>query len=738
MNAKSIGRAARAAFAVSLALVMTLVVAGCAQPGGDTSGTPSSDESYSTVTPGKLTVVSDLANPPFDYMDGDMPTGFEVDLMNALASKMGLEVEYLSPLKFDSIVPTIQQGGKADVGASNFTITEERLQSIDFTDAYIDSNQGLVTSADISQAVSSDVSSLNTPSTQVAVQAGTTGESWVKENLPSATVVSLDDPIQALTGVQTGLYKAAVADLPVMQYEVKSAYTGLSVAMEIPTGEQYGLVVSKDNPGLTKALNKALQECREDGTLSQLETKWFGEDYESEGSDAAATATQATTASGNAGSIDVNKATARPNESGGDGVIGGMNTRLTWEGTVNVDDGVSSVTLSLPEGSTFDGSTTRVTVLDGLNRINVDSETSTDGSSVTIKFKTPVPSGSLLRLEITDMQFPAEGGDFVVSGSYVTGAGTQGALDDSPSISIIANTPVQAIVNYLDGQTWVEAWNSVPFLNMFFKPQLLVTSFVSLFNGWLLCLLLVVIAYPFAIALGLLFAIMKISNFRIARVIAAIYINVLRGTPLFLQIYIMFFGLPMMGINIDNNVLGVIVIAINSSAYQAEIFRAGIQSIPNGQYEAAASLGMNRAQTMFTVILPQMVRRVIPTVTSDFITSYKDTSLLSSVGVMELMMFSKNLTTVSGNITPYMAAAIYYLIVTIPLIKAVGVVEGRMAAAENGGGPRPKAGAKSAGASSKAQTPEPASMGYHAEEKDTASVLGALSAPFRAHSSKEA
>ncbi len=228
---------------------------------------------------------------------------------------------------------------------------------------------------------------------------------------------------------------------------------------------------------------------------------------------------------------------------------------------------------------------------------------------------------------------------------------------------------------------------------------------------------------------------MKISRFKVLRGLASIYINLLRGTPLFLQIYIMFFGLPMIGINIDNNVLGVIVMAINSSAYQAEIYRAGIQSIPNGQYEAAASLGMNRAQTMFTVILPQMVRRVIPTVTSDFITSYKDTSLLSSVGVMELMMFSKNLTTTTGNITPYMAAAIYYLIVTLPLIKVVSIVEKHLADAENGVGPRPRGRAAKRVEAAEGEKGESAEQ--DAEPKDT-SAFEALAAPFRSHASQEA
>lgn len=388
--------------------------------------------------------------------------------------------------------------------------------------------------------------------------------------------------------------------------------------------------------------------------------------------------------------MTTNKATARPNEDGGKGVIGGLPTRLTWEGTTGDDEEVVSVTLELPVGASFDNTSTRVTVLDGLNRIPIEAEVSADGPTITVAFSEPIPSGLLLRLEIEGMSFPAEGGDVVVGGSYALANGDELQLPDSKPITTIANTWLQQAVAALDANPAVQAWNSNRFLGMFFKPQLLLTSLFWLAPGWLLCLCIVIAAYPFAIALGLLFALMKISNSRILRAIAVVYINLLRGTPLFLQIYIMFFGLPMVGINIHNNLLGIIVMAINSSAYLAEIFRAGIQSIPAGQYEAAASLGMGRLQTMFNIILPQTVRRVIPTITSDFITSYKDTSLLSSVGVMELMMFAKNATSVSGNITPYVTAAIFYLVITLPLIKVVSLIERHLDLSERGAGPRPK------------------------------------------------
>jgi polar amino acid transport system substrate-binding protein len=266
--------------AVLVAAVVAVAIAGCSSGTSASStttaaSTQASTTGYTTVESGKIIVASDLAYPPMESVaDGKTtPEGFDVDLMNAIAGKLGLTCEYLPAQKFDSIVPTIKQGGKADVGCSSFTITDERKEEIDFTDSYMDSNQGLVTKAD---ATDTTKDALNVAGKKVAVQSGTTGEEWAQENLPNATIVPLDDAIQAMTGVQTGLYDACVADLPVMSYMCTTSYTDLKVAIEIPTGEQYGIVVSKDNPGLTAAINQALKELDEDGTIDSLETKWFG------------------------------------------------------------------------------------------------------------------------------------------------------------------------------------------------------------------------------------------------------------------------------------------------------------------------------------------------------------------------------------------------------------------------------------------------------------------------------
>ena len=262
-------------FGIIGAAAGTVVLAGC----GGTSAGPSTDakkddaSGYTLVQPGKIIVASDLANPPFDFVENNEPKGFEVDLMKKVAEKLGLECEYLPAMKFDSIIPLIKQGGKADVGVSNFTITDERKQEIDFTDPYVDSNQGVVTKVGAERA---GADSLNAEGVTIACQAGTTGEAWAQENLPKATIKSLDDPVAAVTGVQTGLYDAAAADLPVMKYLCSNSFTDCQVSIEIPTGEQYGIVVSKDSAGLTEAINVALAELADDGSIKELEIEWFG------------------------------------------------------------------------------------------------------------------------------------------------------------------------------------------------------------------------------------------------------------------------------------------------------------------------------------------------------------------------------------------------------------------------------------------------------------------------------
>ena len=255
------------------------VLAGCGNSNAasiDSSSDAKSDEKkgMTLVEDGKLTVVAELGFAPFEYMDEKTgePVGFDVDVINAVAEKMGLTASYLPNQKFDTLVPIIKQGGKADVSIAAITITDERLESVDFSEPYLDSNQAIV----VAKGSSETEETLNDASKQVVCQGGTTGDEWIGENLPDAVRVPVDDVTAALTGVQTGLYQAMVVDLPVASYMLAQSFSDLEIVKEIPTGEQYGIAVSKDNPELTQAVNKALEDMKSDGTMKEIETKWFG------------------------------------------------------------------------------------------------------------------------------------------------------------------------------------------------------------------------------------------------------------------------------------------------------------------------------------------------------------------------------------------------------------------------------------------------------------------------------
>lgn len=390
---------------------------------------------------------------------------------------------------------------------------------------------------------------------------------------------------------------------------------------------------------------------------------------------------------GHAMALETTGCTARPNQDGTSNVQGATETRITWEAEVGEDEQISSVSLTLPEGTSFGIDDARFTVLGGedhMDRLGIKATFSADGQTITAQLSEPADSGTHVRMEIYKVFFPVGGGDMQITGSYTRADGTEAAIEDVPAIPVIGITMWEQWGNMLSEQPWVQALNENDFIRLFLNPVLLVTSLPTVFNGFLFAIATVAMAFPLAIPIGFLVALMRMSKFRVLRGIGSLYVNIVRGTPVFLQIYIAFLGLPLAGISIPQLPLAVLVLAMNSAAYQCEIFRAGIQSIPKGQFEASRSLGMNGAQTMLFVIIPQTVRRVIPTMTSEFILLYKDTSMLAAVGVMDIVLQARTIVANTGSITPYIVAALFYLVVTLPLAKIVGVLEAKLAENDTG------------------------------------------------------
>ena len=395
--------------------------------------------------------------------------------------------------------------------------------------------------------------------------------------------------------------------------------------------------------------------------------------------------------------VEVEKLTARPNTDGGSEVVGGEETRLTLEFQADADESLTGISVTLPEGTTCSSvDDDRVTVLSGADLMESERLSSVDfdldGQTVTASFDA-VQAGRYYRLELWGITFPVSGGEQQVKAGYELADGSTHKMSGVPTVDIESVSFADKLKSDLEEQPWVQAWNSNLFCKLFLNPPVIVSSIPIVFEGFLMALKIVLVAFPLAIPVALCLALMRISSNRAVRGIANVYVNVVRGTPAFLQIYIFFFGLPLAGINIDNYPLGVIVMGMNSAAYLCEIFRAGIQSIPKGQNEAARSICMNPFQTMLYVIVPQMVRNVLPTMTNEFILLYKDTSLLAAVGVSEIVMGARTIVATTGSITPYVVAALFYLALTLPLSKFVEHREDKIhGRAGDGGKSGPSAG----------------------------------------------
>lgn len=256
---------------VAAAAALMLVLAGCGG-GGSTETTTTDDNGLQLVQQGKLTCVSELGFAPFEYLDegSTEPVGYDIDVANEIASRLGLECEFLPSQDFDSLIPTIKQGGKADIAIAGITITDERAEEIDFSTAYYSSNLALVVTKDSTETADS----LNAEGKTITVQDGTSSDDWAKENLPNATITRSKDVTAIFLSVATGKSDALVIDLPVAKANLKN-FDQLQILQEIPTGEEYGIVVSKDNPALLEAVNKTLAEMEADGTMQKIWDKWM-------------------------------------------------------------------------------------------------------------------------------------------------------------------------------------------------------------------------------------------------------------------------------------------------------------------------------------------------------------------------------------------------------------------------------------------------------------------------------
>lgn len=205
----------------------------------------------------------------------------------------------------------------------------------------------------------------------------------------------------------------------------------------------------------------------------------------------------------------------------------------------------------------------------------------------------------------------------------------------------------------------------IPYMHMFWKG-VCVTIQASFFG------------VLFGSALGIFIGSFRVMPFKPLRYLMATYIYVLRGTPLMIQLFLIYFGLPALGVNLDAATAGILGIGINSSGYVGEIVRGGIEGVPKGQWEAAKMLGLSYWQTMKSIILPQAIHHMLPAIGNEFVTLIKESSLLSVLAISDLTMVGQQVRSVTyASFETFIFVALVYLVLTSVTSGALQLLENR-------------------------------------------------------------
>ena len=276
---QSVSRRQFLGLASGFAAIAGLGLVGCG--GSSTSGTSSagssagsaassSKDGYTLEKDGTLTVGTAAEYEPFEYMEDGQYKGFDLDLIQDIAKKLGLTVEFAN-VDFDTIVPGVSSGAKYDVGIGAITVTPERKKEVDFTDSYYMDDQAIVTMKDNADITGDNYKEkLDSADAKIAVQSGSTAEAFAKENFPNAELVPFKNATDCFSALQAGQSVALVTNRSVAAQLVATSFDNEQVVKLISTGEEYAIAVNKDNSGLKDAINKALKELTDDGTVDSL------------------------------------------------------------------------------------------------------------------------------------------------------------------------------------------------------------------------------------------------------------------------------------------------------------------------------------------------------------------------------------------------------------------------------------------------------------------------------------
>ncbi|MGX6978117.1 amino acid ABC transporter substrate-binding protein/permease [Vagococcus elongatus] len=677
---------------------------------------------------------TDLTFAPFEFQDaeGDY-IGIDIDLLHAIAEDQGFKFN-LKPLGFDSAIQAVQSN-QIDGMIAGMSITEERKKSFDFSDAYFDSGIQMAVKKGNDQIKGYE----DLKDKTVAAKVGTESADFLEKNKSNYgyDIRNFDDATGLYQSLENGGVDAIVDDYPVLGYAVTNNQN-LQFAGEKITGSSYGFAVKKGkNPELIEKFNAGLKKLKADGTYDKILAKYIssGNDQESSAemvkvtpkkdtyivaSDSTFAPFEFQNADGEYVGIDVDllKKIAEMQGFNLEWQFIGFSSAVQSVESGQADAIVAGMTITEERKKSFDFSDAyfQSGIQIAVKKGNTSIQSYEDLKGKTVGAKIGTESADFLEnnkekygfkikyLDTTDTlyssleidEIAAMMDDYPVIGYGVA----QGQEIETPILREEGGSYGFAVKKGKNSEL-IEMFNAGlaelkrtgeydKIVGTYIKESsientvdettfagVIKNNWQRLLNGLGLTLLNTGISFALALVIGVVLGLFSVSPKRFLRLIATIYVDIIRGIPLMVLAFFIYFGLPnVLGFNIPVFAAGVITLTLNASAYISEIVRGGINAVPKGQMEASRSLGLSYGRTMRRIILPQAFKIMIPSFINQFVISLKDTTILSAIGMIELLQVGKII--VARNLQStlvYFMIAVMYLIVITALTKLAKVIE---------------------------------------------------------------
>jgi glutamine transport system permease protein len=675
-------------------------------------------------------IATDTTFAPFEFQDASGEyVGIDMDLMNAIAEDQGFKIE-IRPLGFNAALQALE-AKQVDGVIAGMSITDARKQTFDFSEPYFESGVVMAVAADSNIAGYKDLKGKN-----VAVKTGTEGYTFaesIKAKYGFTTTV-FEDSANMYQDVIAGNSVAAFEDYPVMAYAIEGQGLALKLATEKEAGSSYGFAVAKNtNPELLAMFNAGLANLKANGKYQEIQEKYLGTATDTSLGVPAANgktfviATDTTfapfefqDANGNYVGIDMDliREIAKNQGFGIEIRPLGFNAALHALEAKQVDAVIAGMSITDERKQTFDFSDpyfesgvvmavaadSNIAGYKDLKGKNVAVKTGTEGYTFAESIKAKYGFTTTVFEDSANMYQDVIAGnsvaafeDYPVMAYAIETQGlalklaTEKEAGSSYGIAVAKGENAELLSMINTGLANLQANGKYKEIEARYLGSATATSDTSflglikenwkvLLDGLGRTIFITFISILIALALGIVIGLFSVSPNKALNWIATIYVDIMRGVPLIVLAFFVYFSIPqLMGIRLTSTIAGIITLSLNAAAYLAEIFRGGIKAVDVGQMEAGRSLGLPYQTTMNKVILPQAIRIMIPSFINQFVITLKDTSILSIIGLVELTQTGKIIiarTYASGNM--WLIIGIMYIVVITVLTKVSKQLERRL------------------------------------------------------------